>query len=99
MKYAWIEAHSDLFSISRMCRELSVSRSGYCQWRVHAPSERALANATLDSQVAAIHAASAQSYGRLRIVRDLHEQDVRVGHERVRQSLKRQGLSVVYKRP
>jgi transposase InsO family protein len=82
-----------------MCRELSVSRSGYCQWRVRAPSERALANATLDAKVAAIHAASAQSYGRPRIVRDLHEQDVRVGHERVRQSLKRQGLSVAYKRP
>ena len=99
MKYAWIEAHSDLFSVSRMCRQLSVSRTGYCQWRVRPPSERALANATLDAQVAAIHAESAQSYGRPRIVRDLHEQDVRVGHERVRRSLKRQALSPVYKRP
>jgi transposase InsO family protein len=99
VKYAWIEAHSDLFSVSRMCRQLSVSRTGYCQWRARAPSERTLANATLDAQVAAIHAASAQSYGRPRIVRDLHEQDVRVGHERVRKSLQRQGLSVVYKRP
>lgn len=99
MKYAWIEAHSDRFSVSRMCRQLSVSRSGYCQWRVRPPSERALANAGLDAQVAAMHAASGQSYGRPRIVRDLHEQGVQVGHERVRRSLNRQALHPVYKRP
>ena len=38
MKYAWIETHSDLFSVSRMCRELGVSRTGYCQWRVRTPA-------------------------------------------------------------
>jgi putative transposase len=32
-------------------------------------------------------------------VRDLHEQGVRVSHERVRRSLQRQGLRSVYKRP
>jgi len=99
VKYAWIEVHSDIFSVSRMCRQLSVSRSGYCQWQVRPPSERSLANAGLDAQVAALHAASGQSYGRPRIVRDLHAQGVPVGHERVRQSLKRQTLSPVYKRP
>ena len=99
MKYAWIETHSDLFSVSRMCRVLGVSRTGYCQWRVRTPSERSIANAVLDAQVAAIHAATKRSYGRPRIVRDLHARGVRVGHERVRQSLKRQTLSPVYKRP
>ena len=34
MKYAWMETHSDLFSVSRMSRLLDVSRTGYCQWRV-----------------------------------------------------------------
>jgi len=99
VKYAWIETHSDLFSVSRMCRVLGVSRTGYCQWRVRTPSERSIANAVLDAQVAAIHAATKRSYGRPRIVRDLHARGVRVGHERVRQSLKRQTLSPVYKRP
>ena len=99
MKYAWMETHSDLFSVSRMSRLLDVSRTGFCQWRVRAPSERSIANATLDAQVAAIHAAKKRSYGRPRIVRDLHASGVRVGHERVRKSLKRQTLSPVYKRP
>ncbi|CAM4224746.1 hypothetical protein BOMU111920_16805 [Bordetella muralis] len=31
MKYAWIDAHRDQYTISRLCRVLDVSRSGYCQ--------------------------------------------------------------------
>ena len=99
MKYAWIEAHRDEFSVTRMCRELSVSRTGYCQWRRRAPSDRSMANAALDAQVAAIHAGSQRSYGRPRIVQRLREQGIHVGHERVRNSLKRQSLHSVYKRP
>ena len=99
MKYAWIEKHRDLFSVTRMCRLLEVSRSGYCQWRTRAPSDRAQANAALDAAVAAVHAASRSSYGRPRFVRDLHQQGLRVGHERVRRSMKRQALRTVYKRP
>jgi len=53
----------------------------------------------LTAQVAAIHAGSRRSYGRPRIVRDLNNQGIEVGHERVRSSLKRQGLRPVYKRP
>jgi putative transposase len=99
VKYAWIEEHRDQFHVTRMCRLLEVSRSGYCQWRTRAPSERAMANAALDAQVAAIHAASQRSYGRPRIVRGLREQGIEVSHERVRNSLKRQELRPVYKRP
>ena len=99
MKYAWIEAHRSLFAVARMCRQLEVSRSGYCQWRARPASERALSNATLDARVAALHAESDQSYGRPRIVKGLRDDGVVVGHERVRQSLRRQGLRPVYKRP
>ena len=99
MKYAWIEEHRDQFYVTRMCRQLGVSRTGYCQWRTRAPSDRSLANAALDAQVAAIHAGSKRSYGRPRIVRGLREQGVQVSHERVRNSLKRQDLRPVYKRP
>jgi putative transposase len=99
VKYAWIQTHCDQFSVTRMCRQLDVSRTGYYQWTTRVPSHRAMANAALDAQVAALHAGSQRSYGRPRIVRGLHKQGVHVGHERVRKSLKRQGLRPVYKRP
>ena len=56
MRYAWIEQHRDQFHVTRMCRLLEVSRSGYCQWRTRLPSDRSMANAALDAQVAVIHA-------------------------------------------
>jgi len=99
VKYAWIEGHRDEFSVTRMCRLLEVSRSGYCQFRARPPSERAKSNAALDARVAAIHAGSRRSYGRNRVVRSLRQEGVEVGHERVRKSLRRQGLRPVYKRP
>ena len=99
MKYAWIKEHSKCFSAARMCRQLGVSRTGYGQWRTRSPSERALANAALDADVAAIRTKSKRSYGRPRIVRDLGERGIHVGHERARNSLKHQCLRPVYKRP
>lgn len=99
MKYAWIEEHRDQFAVARLCRVLGVSRSGYLQWRVRPPSDRALANSVLDAQVAAVHAGSGRTYGRARIERALRSQGVRVGHERIRRSLRRQGLGTVYRRP
>jgi putative transposase len=99
VKYAWMEEHRDQFSVTRMSRQLEVSRTGYCQWRRRKPSERSMANKALDAQVAAIHVGSQRSYGRPRIVRGLHERGVQASHERVRNSLKRQGLRPVYRRP
>ncbi len=99
MKYAWIDEHRDRFAVTRMCRLLTVSRTGYCQWRERAPSSRTIANSVLDVQVAAIHAGSRRSYGRNRILRALRQQGTTPGHERVRRSLLRQKLRPVYRRP
>ena len=99
MRYAFIDTHRDGYSVSRLCRVLDVSRSGYCQWRHRPLSPRAQANAALDAAVAAIHQASRRSYGRPRIVAQLRLQGERIGGERVRRSLQRQGLRPVYKRP
>ena len=88
-----------ILGVAGLCRLLEVSRTGYLQWRRRPSSRQALANRTLDARVAAIHAASKRSYGRPRIVQDLRNQGIAVGHERVRRSLQRQGLRPVYKRP
>ena len=56
MKYAWIEAQAGWQPIARLCKALGVSRSGFLQWRKRGPSDRELANRSLDAQVAVIHA-------------------------------------------
>lgn len=97
--YAWIDAYRDGYSISRLCRVVGVSSSGYCQWRTRPLSDRAQANSALDAEVAAIYKASRKSYGRPRIVAQLRSQGRCTGGERVRRGLKRQGLRPVYRRP
>ena len=82
-----------------MCRVLDVSRNGYCQCQVREPSQSAQANATLNAQVSALHVASTRSYGRHRMLRGLCNQGLRVGHERIRKSLNRQGLRPLYRKP
>lgn len=98
MKYAWIEAQTGWQPIARLCKVLGVSRSGFLQWRERGPSDRELANRSLDAQVAVIHAEGKQGYGRIRVTRTLRRSGMRVGAERVRRSLLRQNLRCVYRR-
>lgn len=65
---------------------------------MRSPSARALANAALDAQLAIIHRDSRKSYGRPRITQQLRQQGQCVSAERVRRSLRRQGLRAVYRR-
>jgi putative transposase len=97
VKYAWINAHRDGISVPRACLLLAVSRVGYQQWLVREPSARQQERVQLDARVSALHQASKKADGRPRIVRALQDQGVRVGHERVRQSMLRQGLRSVHK--
>ena len=39
VKYVWIQDHRDRYDVARMCRQLEISRTGYCQWRKRKPSE------------------------------------------------------------
>lgn len=93
MKYAWIDAHRDQYAITRLCRVLDVSRSGYCQWRVRPPSARELANKTLDARVATIHGTSRRSYGRARIVQALRQQGLTLPRFHVQQVMQPVGQS------
>src|ERR1035438_1391724 len=56
VKYAWIESQAGWQPIARLCKVLGVSRSGFLQWRKRGPSDRELANRSLDAQVAVRHA-------------------------------------------
>ncbi len=98
MKYAWIDEHRSQQSVSKLCRLMSVSRSGFLQWCARPASPRERSNNQLDTQVAVLHAEGKRGYGRVRITRRLRQCGWRIGHERVRQSLNRQGLRTVYRR-
>ena len=92
MIYAFIETEKANHRISRMCKTLKVSKSGFYSWRDRAPSARARADALLLEKIARIHADSRETYGAPRIHFELRVLGVRCARKRVARLMREAGL-------
>jgi putative transposase len=81
-----------------MCRVLEVSTSGYYAWRKRPASQRARDDAALLRRIRTIHEASRQSYGVPRVYRELREDGVDVGRDRVARLMRQAGLQGISRR-
>jgi putative transposase len=81
-----------------MCRVLEVSTSGYYAWRKRPASVRAQEDAILLRRIRTIHEASRQSYGVPRVYRELREDGVEVGRDRVARLMRQAGLRGISRR-
>jgi transposase InsO family protein len=91
-----IEVEKANYPITRMCRLLEVSRSGFYKWRAgrdRGPTPTQRRRAELDARVAAFHRDSDGVYGAPRILADLREVGEKVSRKTVASSLRRQGLA------
>jgi putative transposase len=95
-----VKANQAQYSVRRMCRLLDVSPSGFYAHVKRAPSRRALSNKKLLDRIRIHHAASDGTYGAVRIVEDLHEEDPdeRVGRHRVARLMRQDGLAGITRR-
>lgn len=78
-----IKQHSHQFSLRLMCRLLSVSVSGYYDWRDRKPSNREEHNRQLAKKIKAIFDDEKSRAGSLRITKRLHNEGEPVGRHRV----------------
>jgi putative transposase len=85
----------DLYPLRVLCRVLSVSRSGYHAWRRRAPSQRARAGERLKLAVLAAHQRTRQTYGTLRLQRELAADGFRVSLGTLRRVRRELGLCCV----
>ena len=92
MIYTFIEAQKKNHRISRMCRTLKVSKSGFYGWRDRAPSARDQADALLSEKIARIHRDSHETYGAPRIHFELRTLGVRCARKRVARLMREAGL-------
>lgn len=92
MKYAFIRAHSEDYSVTRLCQVLEVSPSGYYAWRDRPESMRARQSRELATKISLFHKASRGIYGSPRIHRDLTESGERVGKNRVARIMRQHGI-------
>ena len=76
----------------RMCEVLSVSPSGYYDWRRRPPSERQQANEKLLAAIRREHEASRQTYGSPRIHAALQQQGFEAGRNRIARLMQAHGI-------
>ena len=89
MKYAFMAAHEQEYSLKRMCLVLRVSRSGYYAWKQRHPSARERANQELLKQIQAAYQLSRKTYGSPRIHAYLRRKGYSCGRNRVANLMKK----------
>ena len=92
MIYTFIEAQKANHRISRMCRTLKVSKSGFYDWRDRLPATRTRADALLSEEIIRIHTDSRETYGAPRIHFELRTLGVRCARKRVTRLMREAGL-------
>jgi len=92
MRFQFIEQYRDEFPVTRMCKVLEVSRSGYYAWRGRPASEREMANQALYKQIKAIYDKMHGTYGSPRIYQALDKQGVACSENRVARLMRQHGL-------
>ena len=92
MRFQFIDAHTQQFSIQRMCKVLQVSRSGYYAWRGRPVSAREMANQALVEEIRAVHRASRETYGSPRVYQALRQRGVACSRNRVARLMRQHGI-------
>ncbi len=83
MIYAAIHRHHSQYSVRMMCRAMSVSRSGYYDWRGRPESTRTQRHQALTEKIRYLHQVSRETYGSPRIHKDLLELGEQVGENTI----------------
>jgi len=93
VKYAWIEAHRDSYSVTLMCQLLSVSRSGVHAARVRPAPQRAHVDGQLTDEIRRWQRKHRGRYGRRRMTREVRAALGRpVNEKRVGRLMRQHGL-------
>ncbi len=86
-----IQQHEQEFSVGLMCRLLSVSRSGYYQWKKRSPSKRYQFREALAVEVERIFEDEKNRVGSPRIAKRLNDEGHRASRHAVAKIMRRHG--------
>jgi transposase InsO family protein len=93
VRFAFIHAEKASFPITAMCRLLEVTRQGYYAYANRPPSARVEAESELCAAICEIFAATGETYGSPRMLRELRTRGLRVGKRRVERAMRGMGLT------
>jgi putative transposase len=95
MVYGFILSQELMFPITTMCHVLSVSRSSYYVFRKNGYPIESVAEKKIAAQVADAFTLHKRRYGVRRLVPELLDQGLKIGHYKVRRILKEKGLKAI----
>ncbi len=92
-RFRFISAHRAAFGVKRLCRVLTVARSGFYRWAGSEPARqaRAAAEDALAEQITRVHADPGGTYSP-RVTIELHERGVRVNRKRVERIMRQRNV-------
>jgi len=92
VKFAWIQTEKASYPLTKLCRWLAVTPSGFYAWRARPESAHACDDRRLKVLVRASFDESKQRYGSPRVHADLLEQHEHVSRKRVVRLMQEEGL-------
>ena len=93
-----MKAHQDQFKVSRMCRALKASRSGYYGWCNRKESKRSEKNRAVLVAIQKVHEENREAYGAIKTWRELKGQGIECGRHRVARLRQQAGIEARRKR-
>jgi transposase InsO family protein len=98
MKFMFINEHRSGFRVKKMCRILGVSRSRYYAWRRRSKGPRQLENERLLERIKEAYKIGRRTYGSPRITKELKENGIHCGKNRVARLMRLHGIFAKTKR-
>jgi len=98
VKYCFIQGQLQHHALSRLCRILGVSRSGYYHWCRRKPSARSRDDARLLVEIERVHKANFGAYGAFKTWRELRDQGIAGGKHRIARLRRDNGIEARRKR-
>ena len=93
-----MQMHQHEFRVTRMCRVLQVSRSGFYGWQRRRPSARLLANQQLIERMRVLHHQTREAYGARKMWQRLNRDGLVCGRHRVARLRREAGLVTLRRR-
>jgi transposase InsO family protein len=92
MKYQVIQRYSSDFMVSKMCRIMEVSRSGYYAFLKRPESERSKRQKEVVAHIRRIHKTNHEIYGAPRITVELNTEGIQAGKNMVARLMRKNGI-------
>jgi putative transposase len=98
VRYAWIDGARDIYPLQVLCRVLSVSRSGFADWKSCDGPTQWLSEEQLLALIRSIHVEVKGSYGSPRMLEELKARGFPASKSRVRRLMQAHGIRGRHKR-